>query len=316
MQFGTGSQGEGNVFIGKSGAQAAGFISENFAEARFAERDASGNCQWICYRGSNVFYTLCRISLAVKPCCCQAFRAKRNCCGSRNYSGKSWTFPLIWYITLHIGLFVLGADAPQLPVDFKALFTELFHTVIGLDFSAFLEDIWPVFYPMLIGSIPLYIVVWWSVSRMAWRVLLNNPAKTKGIKMILGLGCDIVQVSRFSKNEAFLLRFIKKYFTFGEIAELEVRTTGQDLSRLVLAVATRFAAKEAVSKALGSGFREGITLKDVEIVHDSLGCPKVNLYGKALTRAYFISKNQNFNMHLTLSNEREYVSAVAVMESL
>ena len=40
MQFGTGSQGEGNVFIGKSGAQAAGFISENFAEARFAERDA------------------------------------------------------------------------------------------------------------------------------------------------------------------------------------------------------------------------------------------------------------------------------------
>lgn len=46
MQFGTGSQGEGNVFVGKSGAQAAGFISENFAEARFAERDASGNCQW------------------------------------------------------------------------------------------------------------------------------------------------------------------------------------------------------------------------------------------------------------------------------
>lgn len=56
-----------------------------------------------------------------------------------------------------------------------------------------------MFYPMLIGSIPLYIVVWWSVSRMAWRVLLNNPAKTKGIKMILGLGCDIVQVSRFLK---------------------------------------------------------------------------------------------------------------------
>ena len=71
-------------------------------------------------------------------------------------AGNPWTFPLIWYITLHIGLFVLGADAPQLPVDFKALFTELFHTVIGLDFSAFLEDIWPVFYPMLIGSIPLY----------------------------------------------------------------------------------------------------------------------------------------------------------------
>ena len=69
--------------------------------------------------------------------------------------------------------------------------------------------------------------------------------------MILGLGCDIVQVSRFSKNEAFLLRFIKKYFTFGEIAELEVRTTGQDLSRLVLAVATRFAAKKSRIKSFG-----------------------------------------------------------------
>lgn len=103
-------------------------------------------------------------------------------------AGNPWTFPLIWYITLHIGLFVLGADAPQLPVGFKALFTELFHTVIGLDFSAFLEDIWPVFYPMLIGSIPLYIVVWWSVSRMAWRVLLNNPAKNERDKDDTGAG--------------------------------------------------------------------------------------------------------------------------------
>ena len=112
--------------------------------------------------------------------------------------------------------------------------------------------------------------------------------------MILGLGCDIVQVSRFSKNEAFLLRFIKKYFTFGEIAELEVRTTGQDLSRLVLAVATRFAAKEAVSKALGSGFREGITLKDVEIVHDSLRMPQSQLIWKSFNPGLFYFKKSKF----------------------
>ena len=83
---------------------------------------------------------------------------------------------------------MLGADAPQLPVDFKALFTELFHTVIGLDFSAFLVDIWPVFYPMLIGIRALYLVVWWCVSRMAWRVLLNNPAKTERDKDDTGAG--------------------------------------------------------------------------------------------------------------------------------
>ena len=75
--------------------------------------------------------------------------------------------------------------------------------------------------------------------------------------MILGLGCDIVQVSRFSKNEAFLLRFIKKYFTFGEIAELEVRTTGQGLSRLVLAVATRLQQKKPYQKLWEADFGKG-----------------------------------------------------------
>ena len=133
--------------------------------------------------------------------------------------------------------------------------------------------------------------------------------------MIMGLGCDIVQVSRFSKGEIFLLKFIKKYFTYKEIEELEKKNIYKDKEGLVLAVATRFSAKEAVSKALGSGFRDGITLKDVEIVHDELGCPKVNLYGKALARAYYVSKNQEIKVHLTISNEREYVNAVAVLES-
>ena len=132
--------------------------------------------------------------------------------------------------------------------------------------------------------------------------------------MILGLGCDIVQVSRFAKGEAFLLRFIKKYFTEREFKELERKIKLQDIATLTLAVATRFAAKEAVSKSLGSGFQKGITLKDVEIVHNASGKPIVNLYNKALVQAYYISNNQEFKMHLTLSNEREYVNAVAVLE--
>ncbi len=132
--------------------------------------------------------------------------------------------------------------------------------------------------------------------------------------MILGLGCDIVQVLRFAKGEAFLLRFIKKYFTEREFKELERKIKLQDIAILTLAVATRFAAKEAVSKALGSGFQKGITLKDVEIMHDASGKPIVNLYNKALVQAYYISNNQEFKIHLTLSNEREYVNAVAVLE--
>ncbi len=132
--------------------------------------------------------------------------------------------------------------------------------------------------------------------------------------MILGLGCDIVQVSRFAKGEDFLFRFIKKYFTDSELAELKQKVKLNDITSLTLAVATRFAAKEAVSKALGSGFQKGITLKDVEIIHNKLGKPEVNLYNNALARAYFVSDNQEFKMHITLSNEREYVNAVAVIE--
>lgn len=188
MQFGTGSQGEGNVFIGKSGAQAAGFISENFAELdslKGTPREiANGFATGVAMSFTPFVGFHLLLSLAVARLSGQNGIAA----ALGTIAGNPWTFPLIWYITLHIGLFVLGADAPQLPVDFKALFTELFHTVIGLDFSAFLEDIWPVFYPMLIGSIPLYIVVWWSVSRMAWRVLLNNPAKNERDKDDTGAG--------------------------------------------------------------------------------------------------------------------------------
>lgn len=89
-------------------------------------------------------------------------------------AGNPWTFPIIWYMTLHTGHFLLGSDAPKLPVNFKVLFDELFHTVITLDFSAFLSDIWPVFLPMLVGCIPFYIVVWLLCSHLIGRVLSQN----------------------------------------------------------------------------------------------------------------------------------------------
>ena len=86
-------------------------------------------------------------------------------------AGNPWTFPAIWYMTLHVGHFMLGKDAPRLPINFKTFFSELFHTVITLDFSAFLSDIWPVFFPMLVGCIPFYIAVWFLCSRLILRIL-------------------------------------------------------------------------------------------------------------------------------------------------
>ena len=134
--------------------------------------------------------------------------------------------------------------------------------------------------------------------------------------MILGIGCDIVKISRFAKEENFLQRFMKKYLTVKEVEEIKNKKEYQKIEGLVLAVATRFAGKEAVAKALGMGFQEGITLKDIEIIHDELGCPHVTLYKNALHRAYELSKNQKVNMHITLANEQEYANAVAVLESI
>ena len=134
--------------------------------------------------------------------------------------------------------------------------------------------------------------------------------------MILGIGCDIVKISRFAKGTSFLNHMMKKHFTLAEIDEIKKQTANLTEPMLAMAIATRFSGKESVSKALGSGFQDGITLKDIEILHDEMGCPHVNLYNQALSRAYFVSKNQQFIIHITLSNEKEFTNTVAVMESI
>ena len=64
-------------------------------------------------------------------------------------AGNPWTFPLIWFATLHLGVIIMGADAPVRLPEFKMLFSEMFHSIIALDFKAFIRDVWPVFLPML-----------------------------------------------------------------------------------------------------------------------------------------------------------------------
>lgn len=134
--------------------------------------------------------------------------------------------------------------------------------------------------------------------------------------MIYGLGCDIVQISRFAKGENFLHRFMIKYLTLNEINEIAKKRSNKNLEELKITIASRFAAKEAAVKALGTGFQNGITLKDIEITHDVLGKPIITLYGKALAYAYQIANGGDFKMHITLSNEKAYANAVVVLEIL
>lgn len=92
-------------------------------------------------------------------------------------AGNPWTFPFIWYATLHTGMFILYKDSNQTNVDFTMLFKELFHAVINLDFNSFISDIWPEFFPMLIGCIPFYIVAWTITYHSIYRVLKSDNTK-------------------------------------------------------------------------------------------------------------------------------------------
>lgn len=120
--------------------------------------------------------------------------------------------------------------------------------------------------------------------------------------MIVGIGTDLIEIQRIKRacaKEAFFIRC----FTDAEralIADNYVRAAGN------------FAAKEAVSKVFGTGFR-GFSLRDVEILRDELGRPYVNLYNGA----YKLSENKKINViHLSITNTMDFAQAFAVGESL
>ena len=90
------------------------------------------------------------------------------------------------------------------------------------------------------------------------------------------------------------------------IVEEECRLAGGSISRL----AGNFAVKEAVSKALGTGFREFMPI-DIEVLRNELGKPYVNLYGGAAKRAFELNVGI---IHVTITNTKEYAQAFAVAE--
>ena len=95
--------------------------------------------------------------------------------------------------------------------------------------------------------------------------------------MIIGIGQDICDANRIAKTiDRFGERFKNRIYTKNEIKKCEKRLKSED------SYARRFAAKEALSKALGTGFRKGVFYKDIEIVNLPSGKPTIKLYGGAL----------------------------------
>lgn len=125
--------------------------------------------------------------------------------------------------------------------------------------------------------------------------------------MIFGIGTDIAKVSRFEK---WVLnpKMIERFFCECEISPF----TGKNLNHLCEHYAARFAAKEAFSKALGTGFI-GLELKDFGIKNNSDGKPEFD-FGKK-TKDY-IDKviGKNWKVHISLSHEKDFAIAFSVIE--
>ena len=126
--------------------------------------------------------------------------------------------------------------------------------------------------------------------------------------MILGLGIDVIEVERIARSLGrFEGRFEKRVFTPAERAYCRARK-----GRAAESFAIRFAAKEAVAKALGTGIRRGVDFADIEVGPDALGRPSVVLHGGALREA---KKRGVARFHLSLTHEGALAVAFAVAES-
>lgn len=118
--------------------------------------------------------------------------------------------------------------------------------------------------------------------------------------MIKGIGTDIVEISRIEKSMNNP-KFLEKNFTNSENEYFQSKNMKPQ------SVAASFAAKEAFSKALGTGF-SGFSLKDIEVLHNEFGAPYIRLYNNAKGFC------GNDNVHLSLSHSHKYATAVVVIE--
>jgi holo-[acyl-carrier protein] synthase len=129
--------------------------------------------------------------------------------------------------------------------------------------------------------------------------------------MILGVGTDIVEIERITKvYERFPDRFLQKCFHSSEVKEFELCSPAQKIPFL----AKRFAAKEALAKALGTGFIEHVRLSQIYVVRNKLGKPEVRLDGD--TAVFFETLHLGpKKIHLSLSDEVSYAIAFVIIET-
>lgn len=122
--------------------------------------------------------------------------------------------------------------------------------------------------------------------------------------MIVGLGLDVVEVDRVAASLArFGRRFAERVLTPAELARMPEKAAPY--------VSGLFAAKEAGVKALGTGFRDGIHFRSVEIVPDDLGKPDIRFHGPAAARAGELGADRAL---VSITHGRDTAAAVVILE--
>lgn len=123
--------------------------------------------------------------------------------------------------------------------------------------------------------------------------------------MIIGIGVDKVAISRIENSlSRFPYKFIQRVYTDAEYELAKAKGVGRRLAMF-------FAAKEAVSKALGTGFM-GFGMKDIEVIYQPSGKPDVVLHGGALEQAKALGVAR---VHLSLSDDAGTALAFSIAES-
>jgi len=130
--------------------------------------------------------------------------------------------------------------------------------------------------------------------------------------MILGLGSDLIDIRRVEKTlDRFGSRFSERVFTEIEQAKSDRRTAR------AASYAKRFAAKEACSKALGTGLNHGVFWRDMGVVNLPSGKPTMELTGGAAEQlARMLPANHHAVIHLTITDDYPLAQAFVIIEAL
>ena len=131
--------------------------------------------------------------------------------------------------------------------------------------------------------------------------------------MIIGMGSDLCSIERIQNSlDRFGARFVNRVFTQTEQARSERRPLTRAAS-----YAKRFAAKEAFSKAVGTGFRDGVFLRDIGVVNLPTGQPTLALAGGAARRLDKLTPAGHRAMvHLTLTDDHPWAQAFVIIEAV